>query len=309
MDEHEQETRELENHMERALAVAIAHGSSVIEAWAKLSAKRQAQREHPGLRTFDLEAPAAASTAVALRAREDLAAGRQDANFWRNAPISELLDRIRESGIEPTRLGDPTHDRYWAERAPGADAMSLYSYAQRYADQSAVAANVRDNIAGLLAEYGLDPDDMLAMSPRQAAEAYTQARAEHYAPDQHPTMTTDGTDATDRDGAQVARLVAEAQTADAEAVYAAGQAETATAAAGQAEVLHGDVVAGDRGPQQPSRAQQVRATSNSGAGRSAATAARDHPTNPRAATATAGKGPTARRSSGNTTDRERGRSM
>lgn len=309
MDEHEQESRELENHMERALAVAIAHGSSVLEAWAKLSAKRQAQREHPGLRTFD--APLKASTEVALRAREDLAAGRKDATFWRNAPISELMDRMRETGIEPTKLGEPGHDRHWAERAPGEEAMSLYSYAARYADQSAVAASVRDNIAGLITEYGLDPKEMLSMSPDQAAETYTQARAEHYAPEQNPTMTADGSDATDRDGAQVANLVGQAQAADTEAQAAAGQADTAFAAAEHA----GAGWESDFAPQQPdwneqpSRAQRVSTSSAGPAARSASTAARDHPTNPRAATATAGNGPKARRSSGTGANRERGRGM
>lgn len=308
MDEHEQESRELETHMERALAVAIAHGSSVLEAWAKLSAKRQAQREHPGLRTFDVDA---GSTEVAVRAREDLAAGRGDANFWRNAPISELIDRIRESGIEPSRLGEPAHDRHWAERATGEEAMSLYGYAARYADQSAVAASVRDNIAGVIAEYGLDPKEMLSMSPDQAAETYTQARAEHYAPEQNPTMTADGIDATDRDGAQVANLVGQAQAADAEAQSAAGQADTAFVAAEHA----GAGWESDFAPQQPdwneqpSRAQRVSTASTGLAARSASTAARDHPTNPRAATATPGNGPKARRSSVPSADRERGRSM
>ena len=43
MEEHDNETRELEQTMERALAVAIAHGSSIVESWAKLAAKQRDQ--------------------------------------------------------------------------------------------------------------------------------------------------------------------------------------------------------------------------------------------------------------------------
>ncbi|MAU80864.1 MAG: hypothetical protein CME34_03135 [Gordonia sp.] len=305
MSEHEQESRELEQHMERALAVAIAHSSSLIQSWAQLAAKRAARRAQQGQDLGAMPAPdtaehiAASAHAVQQRARGDLAVGRGDANFWRQASPEELLDKIRtDYRIDPARLGARDHDRGWAERAKGDEVVGLLAVAGRYADDSAVAAGVRDNLAGLIAEYGLDPDELMGMSPQQAAECYVQSRAEYWAPQQPPTMTSDGRDAIDREGAQVAALLSGAQAADERAALAADMSDSAAA---QADTIS---------TEPSTRAQRVAASSHTSAGKAAATAARDHPTNPRMATTSTGaKQPTARRSNTLSADRERGRGL
>lgn len=311
MSEHEQETRELENMMERALAVAIAHSSSLIEAWGRNAAKRTRQQTEqqgwaPTREDGTVGDEIATDAATTQRqARTELAVAQQDANFWMNASPDELAQKIRtDHGIEPTRIGDRDHDRHWAERAKGAEVVGLLSVADRYADQSVVAAAVRDNIGDLIRDYGLDPDELMRIAPEAAAERLTQSRAEFWAPTQPPTHAADGRDATDRDGAHVVSLLDRAQAADRESDYASDTADVAT---DRAETI---AATGTDGPDPQSRAQRIAGRSTTPAGKAAATAARDHPSNPRAATAAAGNKHTkARRTSGVSSDRERGRGM
>ena len=314
MSEHEQESRELEQNMERALAVAIAHGSSLIQSWAQLAAKRAARRnqlghDHGAMPSGETaEHIAASAHAVQQRARGDLALGRQDANFWRQASPEELVDKIRtDYRIDPVRLGHREHDRAWAERAKGDEVMGLLAVAGRYADDSAVAAGVRDNLTDLIADYGLDPDELMRMTPEQAADRYVQSRAEYWAPDQPPTMTSDGRDATDREGAQVAALLRGAQAADDRAAVAD---RNSTAHLELADSLAASTPEAGATTAEPTRAERVAQASTTPAGQAAARAARDHPTNPRAATSSGARSqPRARTAATMGTDRERGRGM
>ncbi|MFT4397851.1 hypothetical protein ACLTEW_23245 [Gordonia lacunae] len=308
MNEHEQETRELEQGMERALAVAIAHTSSLIESWAR----RAANKARENATDTDPQAPNEVYTALAADAadtqrqvRAELAVAQPNADYWKHANPDELARKIREDyGIEPARLGERTHDRHWAERADGRNVVDLYAMADRYAEQSATAAAVRDNIGDLIRDYGLDPDELMRSSPHEAAERYTQSRAEHWAPGQPPPLSADGRDATDRDGVHVAALLTQAQAADLDAEQAAELSDLATERADAATTTEVGEQAGQ------SRADRVAAVSTSESGKAAATAARDHPTNPRRAAATTGqKQPTARRSSTLTADRTRGRGL
>ncbi|GAB93456.1 hypothetical protein [Gordonia rhizosphera] len=315
MSEHEQESRELEQNMERALAVAIAHSSSLIQSWAQLAAKRAARRsqhghDHAAMPSGDIaEHIAHSAYAVQQRARGDLAVGRHDAHFWRQASPEELLDKIRtDYRIDPTRLGHREHDRAWAERAKGDEVLGLLAVAGRYADESAVAAGVRDNLADLIADYGLDPDELMHMTPEQAADRYVQSRAEYWAPDQPPTMTSDGRDATDREGAQVAALLSSAQAADERAIDADHDSITHLELADTLDVSTPD--AAGYTTAEPTRAERVAQASTTPAGQAAARAARDHPTNPRAAAATGARSqPRARTAATMGSDRERGRGM
>lgn len=308
MNEHEQETRELEQGMERALAVAIAHTSSLIEAWAR----RAANKARHNTADTNPQAPNRVYTALAADAadtqrqvRAELAVAQPNADYWKHANPDELARKIREDyGIEPGRLGERTHDRHWAERAEGRNVVDLYAMADRYAEQSATAAAVRDNIGDLIRDYGLDPDELMRSSPHEAAERYTQSRAEHWAPGQPPALSADGRDATDRDGVHVAALLTQAQAADLDAEQTAELSDLATERADATTTTEVGEQAGQ------SRADRVAAVSTSQSGKAAATAARDHPTNPRRAAASTGqKQPTARRSSTLTADRQRGRGL
>lgn len=305
MNEHEQETRELEQGMERALAVAIAHTSALIEAWARRAAKKARDHTDPDQLPAEAYTHFAAEAADTQRqVRAELAVAQPNADYWKHASPDELARKMREDyGIEPARLGERTHDRHWAERAEGRNVVDLYAMADRYAEQSATAAAVRDNLGDLIRDYGLDPDELMRSSPHEAAERYTQSRAEHWAPGQPSALTASVDEATDRDGVHVAALLTQAQAADREADHAADMAQASTE---RADTLSTDT--GERS--QPSRADRVAAASTSSAGKAATTAARDHPTNPRMAAASTGaKQPTARRSSTLTADRERGRGI
>ncbi|WP_078113950.1 hypothetical protein [Gordonia sp. IITR100] len=308
MNEHEQETRELEQGMERALAVAIAHTSALIEAWARRAANKARENtadtapQAPNEVYTNLAADAADTQ---RQVRAELAVAQPNADYWKHASPDELARKIREDyGIEPARLGERTHDRHWAERADGRNVVDLYAMADRYAEQSATAAAVRDNIGDLIRDYGLDPVELMRSSPHEAAERYTQSRAEHWAPGQPPALSADGRDATDRDGVHVAALLTQAQAADLDAEQAAELSDLATERADAATTTEVGEQAGQ------SRADRVAAVSTSESGKAATTAARDHPTNPRRAAASTGqKQPTARRSSTLTADRQRGRGL
>lgn len=309
MNEHEQETRELEQGMERALAVAIAHTSSLIEAWARRAAKKARDHTDPDLQqrlpaeVYTHLADEAADTQRQVRA--ELAVAQPNADYWKHASPDEMARKMREDyGIAPARLGDRTHDRHWAERADGRHVVDLYAMADRYAEQNATASVVRDNLGDLIRDYGLDPDELMRSSPHEAAERYTQSRAEHWAPVQSPALSADGRDATDRDGVHVAALLTQAQAADLDAEQAVELSDLAAERADATTTTELDEQTGQ------SRADRVAAASTSESGKAAATAARDHPTNPRRAAASTGqKQPTARRSSTLTTDRQRGRGL
>ncbi|MDS1116387.1 hypothetical protein RD149_21825 [Gordonia westfalica] len=343
MEEHDNETRELEQTMERALAVAIAHGSSMVESWAKLVAK---QRNRKGQST-DTDKPAPPNqaaddlghTAAKLeqRARHDLAKGRPDATFWLTASPDELVEKFRAEAAEkaplrdldPRRLGDRSYDRQWAQNTRGTAVVGVLDLAHRYADEAVVAANVRDNLCEQIRDLGLDPDELMRMDPAEAGRRYEQTvGAARYGSDNPfsfgsdnsalPSMTHDGSDSVDRDGAQVAALLSQAQAADDRAATAEHNADLA---AERAEVLDQSapppppvVAAGPQSytppPPQMSRAERVGTASPTAPGRAAATAARDHPTNPRAAVASAPRSQArAKTGGGKSADRQRTRGM
>ncbi|NED68125.1 hypothetical protein G3I15_45045, partial [Streptomyces sp. SID10244] len=248
------------------------------------------------------------AAATQHQVRAELAVAQPNADYWKHASSDEMARKMREDyGIAPARLGDRTHDRHWAERADGRHVVDLYAMADRYAEQNATATAVRDNLGDLIRDYGLDPDELMRSSPHEAAERYTQSRAEHWAPGQPPALTVAVGETADRDGVHVAALLSQAQAADREADHAAEVSEVTTE--------HADTIATGTGTgtgqrSEPSRAERVSAASTNNAGKAAATAARDHPTNPRmAAASTATKQPTARRSSTITTDRQRTRGL
>lgn len=304
MNEHEQETRELEQGMERALAVAIAHTSALIEAWAKHAAKKARQsgdNTDPEMAQFyTTMGIEAAETQQQVRA--ELAVAQPNADYWKHASAEELSQKMRQDyNVDPARIGERTHDRHWAERAEGRYVVDLYAMADRYADQNAAAAAVRDNLGDLMRDYGLDPDELMRSSPEVAAQRYTQSRAEHWGPGRAPALTASVGEATDRDGAHVAALLSQAQAADREADHAADLSEATSDTAAHANTEHANT--------EPSRAERVSAASTTDAGKAAATAARDHPTNPRAATTTPRAQSAGRRTAGMGADRERGRGM
>lgn len=364
MEEHDNETRELEQTMERALAVSIAHGSSMVESWAKLAAKRRnrkAQRtgtnDLPPARTSpkrpgdDLEQDAAE---VQQRARRDLAKGRPDAAFWLTASPDELVEKFRAEAAEkdpsqvldPRRLGDRSYDRQWAHSTRGTTVVGVLDLAHRYADEAVVAANVRDNLREQIRDLGLDPDELMRMDPAEAGRRYEQeVGSATYATDNplsigddttaNPTLTHDGSDSLDRDGAHIATLLSQAQAADDRAATAENNADLAGE---RADVLDRSAPderpgrttsptphEGSAGPQhdappplppytpllpQLSRAERVATASPTAPGRAAATAARDHPTNPRAAVASAPRSQArARTGGGKSADRQRARGM
>ncbi len=297
--------------MERALAVAIAHTSSLIESWARRAANKARGAEHTDT-DREAQSPGAAFMRLATDAAEtqqqvraELALAQPNADYWKHASHDEMARKMREDyGITPARLGDRTHDRHWAERADGRHVVDLYAMADRYAEQNATATAVRDNLGDLIRDYGLDPDELMRSSPHEAAERYTQSRAEHWAPVQPPALSAAGRDATDRDGVHVAALLTQAQAADLDAEQAAELSDLAAERAAATTTTE----LGEQTGQ--SRADRVAAASTSESGKAAATAARDHPTNPRRAAASTGqKQPTARRSSTLTTDRQRGRGL
>ena len=351
MEEHDNETRELEQTMERALAVAIAHGSSVVESWAKLAAK-QRNRKTQSADTANLTSPNQAAddlgrtaAKVEHRARHDLAKSRPDAAFWLTASPDALIEKFRAEAAEkdpsqdldPRRLGDRAYDRQWAQSTRGTAVVGVLDLSHRYADEAAVAANVRDNLREQIRDLGLDPDELMRMDPAEAGRRYEQSLgATLYGPDNpadfgpdntaNPTLTHDGSDNVDRDGAQVAALLSQAQAADDRSAAAAHNAEIATERAdsldrptpqerpGVAPAPPAAAVPQSY-PQPPSapqmsRAERVGTASPTAPGRAAATAARDHPTNPRAAVASAPRRQArAKTSSGKSADRQRARGM
>ncbi|MCK8615301.1 hypothetical protein [Gordonia sp. C13] len=350
MEEHDNETRELEQTMERALAVAIAHGSSMVESWAKLVAKqrnRKAQRADtdkpapPNQTPDDLGRTAAK---VEQRARHDLAKGRPDAPFWLTASPDELVEKFRTDDAEkapfrdldPRRLGDRAYDRQWAQNTRGTAVVGVLDLAHRYADEAVVAANVRDNLREQIQDLGLDPDELMRMDPAEAGRRYEQTVGEarqgsdnplSFGSDNsaQPAMTHDGSDSVDRDGAQAAALLSQAQAADDRAATAEHNAELAAERADALNRSAPNERPGRTPPPPPpvvavgpqtytpppmSRAERVGTASPTAPGRAAATAARDHPTNPRAAVASAPRNQArARTGGGKNADRQRARGM
>ena len=350
MEEHDNETREIEQTMERALAVAIAHGSSSVESWSKQMTK-QRNRKAQSADTDNLKAPEEAAddlgrtaAKVEHRARTDLAKGRPDATFWLTASPDALVEKFRAEAAEkdpfrdldPRRLGDRSYDRQWAQSTRGTAVVGVLDLSHRYADEAVVAANVRDNLCEQIRDFGLDPDELMRMDPTEAGRRYEQALgATLYGPDNpadfgrdnsaHPSMTHDGSDSIDRDGAQVAALLSQAQVADDRAATAEHNAEIAAERADSLDrpaprersgVAPAPVTALPQSYPPPpaapqmSRAERVGSASPTAPGRAAATAARDHPTNPRAAVASAPRNQArAKTSGGKSADRQRARGM
>lgn len=333
MEDHNSETRELEQTMERALAVAIAHGSSLVESWAKMVSKRR-NRAHdtaadPATAPSTAGDVESAAAAVQRRARVDLAKGRPDAQFWLTASPDELVARFRAEAeavtatrtavrrdttdrtIDPLRLGERAHDQRWARDASGAEVIGLLGLANRYSEDALVAANVRDNLCEQIRDLGLDPDELMRLDPAEAARLYQQRVGVEQHKDRSPdtdtqtTLTADGIDSVDRDGAHVAALLSQAQAADARAEHAEHNAELISERAGTPAATAASAAA-----PQMSRAERVAIASPTAPGRAAAIAARDHPTNPRAAAAVKPSSqPRAKTGRTMSADRQRGRGM
>lgn len=317
MSEHEQEGRELEGMMERGLAVMIAHGAALVEA----RAKRQQATPVPGVGEGIGPMPEQSVQAqrVQQQMRDHLAREQSDPEFWRSAPIEELVDRMKSAhDVDPTKLGNSEHDRGWARQAQSSSVIGTLSLADEFADRSEVAAAVRDNLKDQIRDFGIDPDELMLSDPDIATQKLAGVRGEDWAMfvgSEHQPVPHD------RDGAQVSTLLSQAQAADKEAEFWETQAEMAE----QNPAIRRDEQGREIPPWAPkeasapaagpagsglSRAERVAESSSTPAAAAAAVAARDHPTNPAlAAAAPAKNSKKARAASGPGVGRERGRGM
>lgn len=284
MEEHEQEERELVGAMERSLAAAVGASASLLEAYFRRRA-RQAGRT-PAEKSSD-ERSADEHQALDREVRKDLALYRDDGEMWRSADYEVINDQIlREQGIDPRRIGEPTADKEWVTRATGAEVLDVYAAADKWAGRSETAEAVRANIAEQLQEYGIDLNEVLSASPEAGAEMIETARAAHWAQRGHdPTGT-----AADRDGRQVQQLLGQAAAADREADVGTARAADLGARGDHLAAQHPAgtiVVDGTVVDTTASRSTQAAdARGHTDAGKAAAMAACDHPTHPRQAAAT-----------------------
>ncbi|PYE12018.1 hypothetical protein DFR67_12626 [Williamsia limnetica] len=289
MEEHEQEERELVGAMERSLAAAIGASASLLEAYFRRRA-RQAGRT-PAEKSSD-ERSADEHQEVDREVRKELALYRDDGEMWRSADYEVINDQIlREQGIDPRRIGEPTADKEWVTRATGAEVLDVYAAADKWAGRSETAEAVRANIAEQLQEYGIDLNELLSAPPEAGAEMIETARAAHWAQRGHdPTGTPAERTAADRDGRQVQQLLGQAGAADRDADRSAAQARDLGARGDHLAAQHRAstiVVDGTVVDTTASRSTQAAdARGHTGAGKAAAMAARDHPTHPRQAAAT-----------------------
>ena len=314
MEDHENEERELTGGMERALAAAIAAAASLIEAFQR----RQAQRDREAARQLtngdrgdnatDTNDSIKEQVDIQTSARAALAAGREDAQFWRTAPIEQLHEQIiAEHGIDPRRVGEPAADSKVLTGALGADVLSVYAAADRWAGLSEVAAEHRANIAAELAAYGLDVDELTSQPPGTAAEQIHNARAQHWADRGYDPQGTSAEQAeAARDGEQVEQLVTQANAMDRRRDQYADYSDEVRAAGDRMAADPARAVAGVSVDKSASRAEQISThRGNTSAGKAAAAAAIDHPTNPRDAP-TATSRPAARPAARPAPARERG---
>lgn len=254
MEEHEQEGKEIEADLERNAALAVTAGSNL---WMGVK-----QREH--------------------RRRE---AQQRDYEAVLAAELLLLTGR-RDDGEDLARVGQKDADQEWARTGDPDRVVEAYAIADHYAEKSDLLANMRDNIGGVLTEYGLDPKEMLQLAPEQAAEQFRAAR--------ESSLTESDPDQLDREALEVARTSEQAQDMDSESAELGRDADVAQSHAEAAAREHEDTAsqadAGEPGGGEPQRdrSQQV-ATAGTGPAVAAATyAATDHPTDPGKA---AGKAP------------------
>lgn len=301
MEEHENEERELTSGMERSLAASIAAAAALIESFQRRRARRDRDAARHltagegGDSTTDTSETVKEQVDIQASARAALAAGREDSEFWRTAPMELLHEQIiAEHGIDPRRVGEFGTDQQWITQAPGPEILAVYADADRWAERSDAAKAVRDNIAAELSSYGLSIDE-LAQQPRgAAAEQIHTARAEYWAQRGYDPQGTEAEQAdADRDGQHVEQLLTDAAAAEQRSGDFAGRsaeleglgdrlsadaARPATAAVGlDKTATRSEQVAAQRG--------------DTSAGRAAATAAIDHPTHPRDAVTAKSKAP------------------
>lgn len=278
---HQHEDRELEGSMERAMAAAVGTASSLLESWARIQARRARTADPDKPTQLDHLRTASQELALADSTRRELAIGQPNPDYWLSASHENVMDQVREAGLDPYRMGERSHDAAWARQAQSRDVVDLLNASDRYADRSAVAASVRDNIGDVLRDYGVDPDELMKVDPSVAADQFDAARNERPTPGTHADVDDQsvdeqrGTTPRDGDGISVSTLLSQAQAADRDAAeemlrsdYAQEQATTIDQRPAVSEA---------------SRAELVVAADSAGtpAGRAAAIAAQSHPTNPR----------------------------
>ena len=302
MEEHENEERELTSGMERSLAASIAAAAALIESFAR----RRARRDRDAARhltagegsdsTTDTSETVKEQVDIQASARAALAAGREDSEFWRTAPMELLHEKIlAEHGIDPRRVGEFGTDQQWITQAPGPEILAVYADADRWSQQSDAAKAVRDNIAAELSSYGLSIDE-LAQQPRgAAAEQIHAARAEYWAQRGYDPQGTAAEQAdVDRDGEHVEQLLTDAAAAEQRSGDAAGRSAELEGLGDRlsADTARPNATAAVGLDKTASRSEQITAhRGDTSAGRAAAVAAIDHPTHPRDAVTAKSKAP------------------
>lgn len=302
MEEHENEERELTSGMERSLAASIAAAAALIESFQR----RRARRDRDAARnltagqgsdsTTDTSETVKEQVDIQASARAALAAGREDSEFWRTAPMELLHEKIiAEHGIDPRRVGEFGTDQQWITQAPGPEILAVYADADRWAQQSDAAKAVRDNIAAELSNYGLNVDE-LAQQPRgAAAEQIHAARTEYWAQRGYDPQGTAAEQAdTDRDGEHVEQLLTDAAAAEQRSGDFAGRSTELEGLGDRlsADTARPNATAAVGLDKTASRSEQISAhRGNTDAGRAAAVAAIDHPTHPRDAVTAKSKAP------------------
>lgn len=289
MEEHENEERELTGGMERSLAASIAAAAALIESFQRRSARRDrdAARNLAGSQGDDYSAPDSAHRAneqadVQASARAALAVGRDDSEFWRSAPMELLHEKIiAEHGIDPRRVGEFGTDQQWITQAPGPEILAVYADAERWSQHSEAAAAVRDNIATELSSYGLNIDELMQQPRGAAAEQIREARAQHWAQRGYaPEGTTPEHADVDKDGQQVEQLLTDASAAEQRSSESADRSAELNGLGDRLSAKAATPAAAT--DKAASRSEQITAhRGDTSAGRAAAVASIDHPTNPR----------------------------
>lgn len=302
MEEHENEERELTGGMERSLAASIAAAASLIESFQRRRASRDRDAAHHqntgdnGNSATDSSESVKEQVDIQASARAALGAGREDSEFWRTAPMELLHEKIiAEHGIDPRRVGEFGTDQQWITQAPGPEILAVYADAQRWAQHSAAATSVRDNIATELSNYGLNIDELAQQPPGAAAEQIRDARAEYWAERGYdPDGTTAERAEAEKDGQHVEQLLNDAGAAEQRSGEFAGRSADLTDLGDRlsADTAQPVPAAGVGLDKSASRSEQIRNhRGHTSAGQAAATAAVDHPTHPRDAVTATSRAP------------------
>lgn len=299
MEEHENEERELTGGMERSLAASIAAAAALIESFQRRSARRDRDARNltgdTGGGASDTTYSITEQAGIQTAARAELAAGREDSEFWRTAPTELLHEKIiAEHGIDPRRVGEFGTDQQWITQAPGPEVLSVYAAADRWAELSENAAAVREDIATELSNYGLNIDELAQQPPGAAAEQIRDARAQYWAQRGYdPDGTTAERAETDKDGEHVEQLLTQAGAIERQGERYAGYSDDVRAAGDRlAADTERPVPAGASLDKTASRSEQIRNhRGHTSAGQAAATAAVDHPTHPRDAVTATSRAP------------------